>query len=108
LLLFFRANSLRVVVATANLTKGGWCGTRNHLWQQDFPVRAATAADADAADATAADADNADAADADAGAWRRLMPDGGFASELACLVASLLARCDPAPEEAALVARLSR
>ena len=36
------------------------------------------------------------------------MPDGGFASELACLVASLLARCDPAPEEAALVARLSR
>ena len=98
MLLFFRANSLRVVVATANLTKGGWCGTRNHLWQQDFPVRAATAADADAADA----------ADADAGAWRRLMPDGGFASELACLVASLLARCDPAPEEAALVARLSR
>ena len=71
LLLFFRAESLRVVVATANLTKGGWTCTRNHLWQQEFPARTDADADAD---------------------WLRLLPDGGFASEIACLVASLMVR----------------
>ena len=63
--------SIRVVVATANLTKGGWTCTRNHLWQQEFPARTDADADAD---------------------WLRLLPDGGFASELACLVASLMVR----------------
>ena len=83
LLVFFRQESVSVVVATANLTKGGWTGTRNHLWHQDFPARA-----------------NAD--------WRGLLPDGSFCSELACMMASLMARCAPTAEEAELISRLSR
>ena len=52
-----------VVVATANLNRGGWAagGMRNHLWHHSFPVRTQRLGE--------------DVAD-----WSALLPDGSFGS----------------------------
>eukprot|EP00966_Prymnesium_polylepis_P094244 2181527-Prymnesium_polylepis.4 len=82
LLLFFRADSLRVVVSTANLTRRQWVDTRNHLWSCEFPRRAYSPAAAS------------------------LLGDG-FGAELAAFLSSMLAKCEPLREEAALLTRLA-
>ena len=56
-------DAAEVVVATANLNRGGWAagGVRNHLWHHSFPARTQRLGE--------------DVAD-----WSALLPDGSFGS----------------------------
>ena len=92
LLVFYRADRLRVVVSTANLNRGQWASTRNHLWVADFPARPAGGTDA------------LDALLASGGA-----PGGasGFGAQLAAYLSALLHQCAPTEADALLVTRLA-
>ena len=85
LLVFFRKDRLRVVVSTANFTRGGWKHQRNHLWSMDFPALP---------DSVPLEA--------------LLSCNSSFGEELAAYMSNLLAPCAPSESDARLVTMLRR
>ena len=77
--MFVRKDRLRVVVSTANFTRGGWKHQRNHLWSMDFPVLP---------DSVPLDA--------------LLSCNSSFGDELAAYMSNLLAPCAPSESDASL------
>ena len=85
MLIFYRTDRVTVVISTANMTRGQWVHTRNHLWSATFPARP-----------LAAPTSLLGGSD-----------ECTFGSDLAMYVSANLAGCSPSPSDATLVARLA-